>query len=79
MINHMTPQKIYQVIKDFPEDALFELSNFIDFIKFKYESKSNPKFVKLGGALAENDVDISEEDIKNARKEMWHNLGDVIE
>jgi len=75
----VTPQKIYQKLKDLPEDSLNEVWNFIEFIRVKYKKKSPDRVVKLGGILADYKIDITEKDITEARIELWNNLGGINE
>ena len=77
---NMTPQRIYQELKELPNSSLEEVWQFIEFIQFKNSKETPPaRIVKLGGLLADYDVDITEDDISQARQEMWGNLGEINE
>lgn len=79
MGSDITPQKIYQVLEQLPEDCLNEVWRFIEFIQYKNKNVQSGRVVKLGGLLADYKFDITEEDILKARQEMWHNLGEINE
>ncbi len=48
-------------------------------IALKETNTHSGKIVRLGGLLASNQVDITEEDISEARQEMWGNFGGISE
>ncbi len=75
----MTPQRIYQELKDLPNESLVEVWQFIEFIRFKNKETPSGQIVKLGGLLADYQVDITEDDVSQARQEMWGNLGELNE
>lgn len=75
----MTPQEILRELKDLPSDSLDEVWRFIEFIRYKNEGVSSERTVKLGGLLADYNVDITEDDISQARQEIWGNLGEINE
>ena len=75
----MTPQRIYQELKDLPNESLVEVWQFIEFIRFKNKETPFGQVVKLGGLLADYQVDITEDDVSQARQEMWGNLGELNE
>jgi hypothetical protein len=56
-----------------------EIWQFIEFVRFKQHQPSSQRIVKLGGILREYAVDITEDDIVQARKEMWDHLGEIHE
>ena len=61
MNSRISPQKIYDTLKSLPDDSLQKVLEYIEFIR------PSPKY----------EVDISENDIAEARKEMWHDLGET--
>lgn len=75
MNTRITPQTIYQEVADFPDDSLFEIWQYIEFVRFKSALSSSPRIVKLGGLLKPYAADISEEEITMARQEMWGHFG----
>jgi hypothetical protein len=74
----ITPQKIYQELLELPDDSLVEIWQFIEFVRFK-SCHVPQQVVKLGGLLRDYAIDVTEEDIAQARKEMWSHLGDLNE
>jgi hypothetical protein len=76
---YITPQQIYQSVMDLPGERLQEVWQFIEFVKFKEEHRVPKKIVKLGGLLREHHLNITEDDIAQARKEMWGNVGEIVE
>ncbi len=72
------PQKLQQQVLELPQESLPELENFIEFLRFKFQTRKqkkagpNPplKIVKLGGIL--QGYDFSPEMLAEARREMWH-------
>ncbi len=79
MNTRITPQTIYQEVADFPDDSLFEIWQYIEFVRFKSALSSSPRIVKLGGLLKPYAADISEEEITMARQEMWGHFGELEE
>lgn len=78
--NTSTLQKqIFSDIQSLPNEALEELSIFLDYLHFKVDQKSALKTpyqpVKMGGAL--KNTMITDEDLIEIRKEMWGNFGDL--
>ena len=67
----ITPQTIYQELLKLPDDSLAEIWQFIEFVRFKQHEPSSSRIVKLGGILRDYTIDITEEDIAQARQEMW--------
>lgn len=72
-------QEIYQALQSLPTDSLKEVWQFIEFMRFKKSEVAEARLVKLGGLLANYNVDFSEDDISQARNEVWHNLGEINE
>ena len=73
----MTPQEILRELKDLPSDSVDEVWQLIEFIRYKNEGISSEQTVKLGGVLADYNVDITEDDISQARQEIQGNLGEM--
>lgn len=72
---NLTSQKIYQLLHGMPDEGLNEIYNFIQRVRSKYPPQNSESLIKLGGVLADYDIDITEKDIARARSEMWGNLG----
>ena len=68
-------RELNETLSEFPEEAWQEVLDFVSSLKSKYRKKKTPKTVKLGGLLAQFKLDITEEDIAEARREMWGKLG----
>lgn len=77
---NITPQYIYQNLLELPNESLTVIWEFIEFMKYKKQRiSSETPSVKLGGLLRYFNVDITENDIAQARREMWGNLGEFNE
>jgi hypothetical protein len=74
----LTRQQIIQTIQDLPAEALPEIAQFIEFVRFKAHSTGSTPYtpVALGGLWA--GVTITEADIQQARREMWGNFGERV-
>jgi hypothetical protein len=75
----ISPQKVYNKLKELPEEKLIEVWQFLEFMKFRDSQAPPERIIKLGGLLSEYKIDITEDDIAQARKEMWGNLGELNE
>ncbi|MBA4122965.1 MAG: DUF2281 domain-containing protein [Acidobacteria bacterium] len=69
----MTSEEVLlEKIKVLPPDLKQEAIHFVEFLQTKIQKKT-PR-VSLEGIWADLDVNITEEDITEARKEMWGNF-----
>jgi hypothetical protein len=69
----MTVEKtVLEKVKVLPPNRKQEVLDFVEFIEAK-EAKKQPRR-SLYGELADLDIKITEEDIAEARKEMWGNF-----
>jgi hypothetical protein len=69
-------QRIYQTLEALPLGSLNEVAEFLEYIKFKATTRKpglEQRPVKLEG-LWKHIPDITEEEIAEARKEMWGSL-----
>lgn len=76
MNSQITPQQVYDVLKSLPEDSLRQVWDYIETIRHQKKRPDSTHIIKLGGLFAEYGVDISEDDIAEARRDMWGNLGE---
>ena len=77
---HITVQDMYQELMTLPNDSLAEIWQFIEFVKYKKQNiiqESSP--IQLGGLWHDYNVDITENEIRERRREMWGNLGELNE
>ena len=65
----ITKEDIIEELDQLPPESLSELQAFIQFLRFKSEKKS-PQPIRLGG-LWKDLPPLTEEDIAQARREMW--------
>lgn len=77
MIPQITPQKVYDALKSLPDESLERVWEYIEFVRYSQRNNKRSDIIKLGGILAEYDIDISEDDIADARKEIWRHLGEI--
>ena len=65
-------QQVIEKLRDLPTEKQKEVLDFVDFLK----EKDGPKqpLRSLLGLWADLDVHITEQDIAEARREMWNNF-----
>ena len=74
----LTKQQIYKAIDELPPESLPEVAQFLEFLKFKQAQEQaipQKRIVKLGG-LWKDQPEITDEDIAEARREMWSKFGE---
>ncbi len=70
-------QRVIDLIDTLPEDALAEVATFVEYQRYKIErGKDEPPYTPtpLGGLW--KGIQISEQDIEEARREMWGRFGE---
>ncbi len=75
---NLTKQQLYKTIDELPPESLSEVAQFLEFLKFKQargQAIPQKRIVKLGG-LWKDQPEITEEDIAEARREMWGKFGE---
>jgi len=70
----MTRDDVMIMIDSLPADKWQDLVEFVEFLQFK-SAKQPRKLIQLGG-LWKHLPHITEEDIAEARQEMWSNFGE---
>lgn len=69
----MTSEEVLlEKIKVLPPDLKREAIHFVEFLESKVQK--NVERVSLEGIWADMDVNLTEEDLREARKEMWQNF-----
>ena len=68
----VTKEQIVEILDELPPDSLTEVRQFLNFIRFKNRGATGDSAVTLGGLLA--GYEFTEEDIQQARREMWGSL-----
>jgi hypothetical protein len=65
-------EKVLEKLRDLPPEKQKEVLDFVDFLK----GKNGPKTPRrsLRGLWADLNIQITEEDIAEARREMWGNF-----
>jgi Protein of unknown function (DUF2281) len=66
-------QQVLEKLRDLPTDNQKEVLDFVDFLKEKNGGAKKPRR-SLRGLWADLNIHITEEDIAEARREMWGNL-----
>jgi len=66
-------QQVLEKLRDLPPDKQEEVLDFVDFLKEKNGGATRPRR-SLRGLWADLNIHITEEDIAEARREMWGNL-----
>lgn len=75
MAHHLIKkEEIIEAINELPPEQLSDLSDFIEFLQFKAEREPQ-RLIRLGG-LWKDFPPITEEDIVEARAEMWGQFGE---
>ena len=72
-------QQLIEMLSDLPPEKQSELLDFAEFLRDKARHKAKRPWKSLMGALAHRKVDITEEDIAQARREMWGNFPRSVE
>lgn len=67
----ITKHDIYHKLSGFPEQDLYTIFNFIDFMRQK-KNLGGKKLIKLGGILKGQNIDFSELDI--IKKDTWKHV-----
>jgi hypothetical protein len=65
-------EQVLEKLRELPPDKKKEVLDFVDFLKGK-NGTAKPR-VSLRGLWADLNIKISEEDIAEARREMWGNF-----
>jgi hypothetical protein len=66
-------QQVVEKLRDLPPDKPKEVLDFVDFLKEKNGSAKKP-LRSLRGLWADLNIRITDEDIAEARREMWGNF-----
>ncbi len=69
-----TREQIMQRLLGLPPESLREVEEFLDFLHYKQERREGGAGVALGGILA--GYRFTEEEIADARREMWSGTDD---
>jgi ABC-type Fe3+-citrate transport system substrate-binding protein len=70
----VTKEKVVKALDELPPEQLLEVNRFIEFLHFK--SEEEPKQVIRLGGLWKDLTPVTEEDIAEARREMWGRFGE---
>ncbi len=70
-------QQVLEKLRDLPPEKQKEVLDFVDFLKEKNSTKKERR--SLLGLWADLDFHVTEEDIAEARREMWGNFPRDIE
>ena len=70
-------QQVLEKLRDLPPEKQKEVLDFVDFLKEKNSTKKERR--SLLGLWADFDFHVTEEDIAEARREMWGNFPRDIE
>ena len=66
-------QQVVEKLRDLPPEKQKEVLDFVDFLKEKNVGPKKP-LRSLRGLWADLKINITEEDIAQARREMWSNF-----
>ncbi|MFB0535445.1 MAG: hypothetical protein ACETWR_10725 [Anaerolineae bacterium] len=68
-IQTMIKEQIIHTLDELPPESLREVQQFLDFLRFKNQNRARQPALALGGLL--DGYRFTEEDIAQARREMW--------
>ena len=68
-IQAVTKEQIIYTLDELPPESLREVQQFLDFLRFKSRKRANEPAVAIGGLL--EGYRFTDEDIAQARREMW--------
>jgi hypothetical protein len=66
-------EQVLEKLRDLPPEKQKEVLDFVDFLKEKNGGPKKP-LRRLRGLWADLNINITEEDIAQARREMWGNF-----
>lgn len=69
----MTKERIVDLLDELPPEHLYDVQQFLDFLRFKSQRVAEQSAVALGGLLEGYHFD--EDTIAQARREMWGRVG----
>ncbi len=69
-------QRIFQTLNELPEENLIEVSQFLDFLKFKATKSpvSSKRVAKLGGLWEDIPFDVTDDEIRELRQAVTRHL-----
>ena len=72
----VTRERILQTLSELPEESLVEVSQFLEYLKFKAEQPpASPKrAVKLGGLWEDVPFDVTDDEVRALRRAVTHRL-----
>lgn len=68
------PQQILDKAASLPLEKQRELLDFADRLEKEVRGATRPPWQSLAGALTHRKIDLSDEEIEQARREMWGNF-----
>ena len=75
-IQTATKEQIIHVLDELPPESLRKVQQFLDSLRFKSQERAGEPAVAIGGLLEE--YRFTEEDIAQARREMWGRVDESI-
>ena len=72
MVVHSIEEAVIEKLRELPADKQQEVLDFVSFLETK--ALPRPKLKSMRGLWKDLGISISEEDIAEARKEMWGNF-----
>ena len=70
--------ELEQVIDSLPPVAYRELLNFVSYLRYKHRLDQAGPVVRLGGLWADLDFDVSDEDVRNLRRQLTLQLAGKV-
>lgn len=71
-----TKERILQTLNELPEESLVEVSQFLEFLKFKAEESPVPskRVVKLGSLWEDVPFDVTDDEVRALRRAVTYRL-----
>ena len=63
-------QRIHQMLDSLPHQGLKDLSQFLDFLEYKYQAGTEANVVSLGGIWQGIAFDVSDEEVRALRQQV---------
>ncbi len=76
-IQTATKEQIIHTLDELPPKTLREVQKFLDFLRFKSQEQADKPAVAFGGLL--DGYRFTEEDIAQARREMWGRIDGSVQ
>jgi hypothetical protein len=67
-------EKVHAALAALPDQGIEELSQYLDFLAYKYQTEAAVKVVALGGLWEQIPLDVTDEDVRELRQKATNPL-----